>query len=155
MTKNSEIDRYDRLILDILASDGRISITELSARIGLSKTPCQNRVENLRRRGIIKGFAAIIDPGFLGRRHIAFVEVKLFDTRAKALEAFNAAVVAIPEIEQCHMIAGGFDYLLKVRTEDIEAYRKFLGEILSTLPSIAQTSTYVVIEAVKEARGNG
>ena len=153
MAKYSEIDRYDHLILDILASDGRISITELSSRIGLSKTPCQKRVDNLRRRGIIKGFAAIIDPAFLGRRHIAFVEVKLSDTRAKALAAFNAAVGSIPEIEECHMIAGGFDYLLKVRTEDIEDYRRFLGEVLCALPSVAQTSTYVVLEAVKEVHG--
>ncbi len=149
--ENSEIDRFDYMILDALAVDGRMSITELSARIGLSKTPCQRRVEKLQRSGVIRGFAAIIDPAVLGRRHIAFVEVKLSDTRAAALAAFSGAVRKIPEIEECHMIAGGFDYLLKVRTENILAYRKLLGEVISSLPHVAQTSTFVVLEPVKEA----
>jgi len=149
--ENSDLDRFDYMILDALAVDGRMSITELSARIGLSKTPCQRRVEKLQRSGVIRGFAAIIDPAVLGRRHIAFVEVKLSDTRAAALAAFSGAVRKIPEIEECHMIAGGFDYLLKVRTENILAYRKLLGEVISSLPHVAQTSTFVVLEPVKEA----
>lgn len=149
--ENSELDRFDYMILDALAVDGRMSITDLSARIGLSKTPCQRRVEKLQRGGVIRGFAAIIDPAVLGRCHIAFVEVKLSDTRAAALAAFSGAVRKIPEIEECHMIAGGFDYLLKVRTENILAYRKLLGEVISSLPHVAQTSTFVVLEPVKEA----
>ncbi len=153
MIENSEYDRYDRLILDILSADGRISITELSARIGLSKTPCRKRVDKLCRCGVIKGFAAIIDPAVLGRKHIAFVEVKLSDTRAPALIAFNDAVRGTAEIEECHMIAGGFDYLLKVRTEDIQAYHRLLGEVISALPFIAQTSTFVVLEPVKDFTG--
>lgn len=146
-----ELDRFDLMILDVLAVDGRISITDLSLRIGLSKTPCQRRVEKLQQAGVIRGFAAIIDPAVLGRRHIAFVEVKLSDTRAAALDGFNGAVRNIAEIEECHMIAGGFDYLLKVRTKNILAYRKLLGEVISGLPHVAQTSTYVVLEPVKEA----
>lgn len=150
MMEISDFDRFDRMILDVLAVEGRISITELSARIGLSKTPCQKRVEKLQKSGVIKGFAAIIDPAVLGRRHIAFVEVKLSDTRAPALEAFNNAARHIAEIEECHMIAGGFDYLLKVRTENVLAYRKLLGEEISSLPHVAQTSTFVVLEPVKD-----
>lgn len=146
-----ELDRFDLMILDVLAIDGRISITDLSVRIGLSKTPCQRRVEKLQQAGVIRGFAAIIDPAVLGRRHIAFVEVKLSDTRAAALDGFNGAVRNIAEIEECHMIAGGFDYLLKVRTKNILAYRKLLGEVISGLPHVAQTSTYVVLEPVKQA----
>ena len=148
MMEISDFDRFDRMILDIMAVEGRISITELSARIGLSKTPCQKRVEKLQKSGVIKGFAAIIDPAVLGRRHIAFVEVKLSDTRAPALEAFNNAARRIAEIEECHMIAGNFDYLLKVRTRDIESYRAILGEKISSLPHVASTSSFVVMETI-------
>ncbi len=147
----SEFDRFDRMILDELAVDGRISITELSARIGLSKTPCQKRVEKLQKCGVIRGFAAIIDPAVLGRRHIAFVEVKLSDTREAALDAFRRAVLRIPEVEECHMIASSFDYLLKVRTPDIRRYREVLGERISALPHVANTSTFVAMETIRDA----
>jgi Lrp/AsnC family leucine-responsive transcriptional regulator len=147
----SILDDHDRKIIEILSHDGRISITELSARIGLSKTPCQKRLDKLIKLGVIKGFAAIIDPSVIGRQHIAFVEAKLSDTKAEALEAFDQAVRKIPHIEECHMIAGGFDYLLKVRTRDIAAYRHLLGEVISGLPHVAQTSTFVVLEPVKDS----
>jgi Lrp/AsnC family leucine-responsive transcriptional regulator len=91
-----------------------------------------------------------LDPIQLGLDHVAFVEVRLNDTREKALRAFNAAVVRVPEIEQAHMIASHFDYLLKVRTRDMTAYRRFLGETISSLPHVSNTSTYVAMEAVKE-----
>jgi len=148
--ENSEIDQFDRRILDELARDGRLSITELSSRVGLSKTPCQNRVTRLRERGIITGFRAILDPVRLGRDHIAFAEVKLTETTEAALTAFNRAVTRVPEIEECHMIAGAFDYLLKVRTTDIRAYRQVLGETISALPFLGSTSTHVSMQAVKD-----
>ncbi len=104
----------------------------------------------------ITGYRAVIDPAKVGLGHIAFVEVKLSNTTDKALNAFNAAVRKLAEVEQCHMIAGGFDYLLKVRTGDITAYRHVLGEKISALPHVAQSSTYVAMEAVKdEARELG
>ncbi|MEM7299973.1 MAG: Lrp/AsnC ligand binding domain-containing protein [Pseudomonadota bacterium] len=143
-------DAFDRKILNIVAGDGRIAVTELANQIGLSKTPCQLRLKKLEKEGYITGYRAMLDPVKLGLAHIAFVEVKLSDTRAGALDAFNAAVQPVGAIEQCHMIAGHFDYLLKVRTSDIENYRKILGEIISALPHVAQTSTYVSMEAVKE-----
>ena len=99
---------------------------------------------------MITGYKALFDPIRLGLDHVAFVEVRLSDTREKALSAFNAAVAKVPEIEQAHMIASHFDYLLKVRTRDIRAYRKFLGETISGLPHVSNTSTYVAMEAVKE-----
>jgi Lrp/AsnC family leucine-responsive transcriptional regulator len=149
-TPHSELDRFDRAILDILSFDGRISITDLAARIGLSKTPTQARVKRLEQDGVITGYRAVLDPIRIGRDHVAFVEVRLSDTREAALGAFNAAVRAIPEIEQCHMIAGAFDYLMKVRTRDMTAYRRVLAEQISTLPHVAHTSTYVAMQAVKE-----
>jgi len=144
------MDSYDRRILKILSGDGRIAITELARRIGLSKTPCQARVRKLEAAGYIRGYRAVLDPGKLGLGHVTFVEVRLSDTRESALRAFNVAVQAVPEIEQCHMIAGAFDYLLKVRSRDIDAYRRVLGEVISTLPHVSSTSTHVSMEAVKD-----
>lgn len=144
------MDSFDIKIIKILEQNGRITNSELSERVGLSKTPCQVRVKNLIAQGVIKGFRAIVDHDALDRNHIAFTEVKLSDTRDAALRAFNKAVMDIREIEQCHMIAGQFDYLLKVRTKNIDAYRAALGEKISSLPCVANTSTHVVMESVKE-----
>lgn len=148
----AEIDRFDRAILEVLSTDGRITVTELAARIGLSKSPTQARLKRLEASGVITGYQALLDPLRLGLAHVAFAEVRLSDTREAALAAFNAAVRAVPEIEQCHMIAGNFDYLLKVRTSDIAAYRRVLAEKISTLPHVSASSTYVAMEAVKEGR---
>ena len=147
---DKEIDTYDLLIMNHLSTHGRMSITELSQKIGLSKTPCQARIKRLEAQGYITGYRAILNPIRLGLDHVAFVEVKLNDTRDKALASFNKAVMDIQEIEQCHMIAGSFDYLLKVRTQSIGEYRHVMGEKISTLPFVSLTSTFVAMEAVKE-----
>lgn len=145
-----ELDRFDDAILRVLAVEGRISATELARRIGLSKSPTQARMKRLEDTGIITGYRANLDPIRMGLAHVAFVEVRLSDTREAALQAFNKAVMAVPEVEQCHMIASRFDYLLKVRTADIQDYRRVLAEQISALPHVAGTSTYVAMEAVKE-----
>ena len=145
------LDHLDRKMLEILAVEGRISVAELARRIAISKTPCQNRLKRLQEDGYIVRFRAQLDPSKMNREHVAFVEVKLDDTRENALLAFNSAVQGIPEIEQCHMIAGAFDYLLKVRTRTIEDYRRFLGERLSSLPHVSNTSTHVSMQAVKDS----
>ena len=145
------LDRMDRAILAALTADGRISLTDLAARVGLSKTPVTARVRRMERDGIITGSSATLSWARLGLDHVAFVEVKLSDTRERTLSAFNAAVRQVPEVEQCHMIAGGYDYLLKVRTTDISAYRRVMGERISSLPHVASTSTYVAMEAVKDS----
>ena len=149
--ESSPIDQIDRKIIDVLAQDGRISITDLAARIGLSKSPTQVRLKRLVDDGIIRGFRAVTDPVKLGLGHIAFAEVKLSDTREKALAEFARAVLQVREIEECHMMASSFDYLLKVRTADIHSYRRVLGEKISSLPHVASTSTFVVMEAIIEA----
>ena len=146
----SGLDRFDRAILDVLSRDGRISITDLAKEIGLSKSPTQARLRRLEETGVIIGYRALLDPIQLGLDHVAFVEVRLNDTREAALSAFNAAVAKVGEIEQAHMIAGSFDYLLKIRTHNMASYRLVLGERISTLPHVAATSTYVAMEAVKE-----
>ncbi len=150
LSENSTIDLIDRKMLRLLSADGRMSITELADKVGLSKSPCQVRLKRLQRDGYILGFRAVLNDAKLGREHVAFTEVKLVNTSEKALAAFNKAVLNIPEIEQCHMIAGSFDYLLKVRTRDIVAYRTVLGEHISNLPNVSHTSTFVAMQSVKE-----
>ena len=145
-----DLDRFDHAILRVLAADGRISAVELARRIGLSKSPTQARMKRLEALGVITGYRAGLDPGLMGQAHVAFVEVKLADTREAALQAFNRMVQTIPEVEQCHMIASRFDYLLKVRTRDIQDYRRVLAERISALPHVTSTSTYVAMETVKE-----
>jgi Lrp/AsnC family transcriptional regulator, leucine-responsive regulatory protein len=151
--KDREIDAFDLKIMDALSADGRMSITDLAHRVGLSKTPCQIRLRRLVEHGYIGGFRAVLNPEKLGLEHIAFVEVKLSDTKEAALARFNDAVRKLKEVEECHLIAGRFDYLLKVRTSDIKAYRRVLGDSISQLPFVASTSTSVAMEAVKEAAG--
>lgn len=146
-----EIDAFDRRILDALRDDGRMSITELAKRVGLSKTPTQVRLKRLIDERYIRGFRAVIDPAKLGLDHIAFAEVKLSDTREAALDEFRRAVLKIPEVEECHMIASSFDYLLKVRTADIRRYRIVLGERISSLPHVASTSTFVAMETIRDS----
>jgi Lrp/AsnC family leucine-responsive transcriptional regulator len=143
-------DDFDHAILRHVATDGGIAVTELARRIGLSKSPTQVRLRRMEDLGVITGYRAVLDPIRIGQAHVAFVEVKLSDTREAALQAFNRAVLTIPEVEECHMIASRFDYLLKVRTSDIQAYRRVLAERLSALPHVASTSTYVAMEAVKD-----
>lgn len=147
---NSHIDQYDQKILSILSREGRLAVTAIAQRVGLSKTPCQARLKRLQATGVIKGFKAILDYSKLGKQHIAFAEVKLSDTRELAIKQFNEAIASIEAIEECHLIAGSFDYLLKIRTADIDMYRQVLGESISTLPNVASTSTHVSMQAIKE-----
>jgi len=148
-----QIDYIDKKIIAELRLDGRLSVTELARRVGLSKTPCQIRLKRLVDDGTIRSFRAVIDPMKLGVGHVAFAEVKLSDTREPALKAFARAVAQVEEVEECHMIASNFDYLLKVRTRDILAYRKVMGEKISSLPHVTSTSTFVVMETIVDQVG--
>ncbi len=145
------MDRFDQAIVKAVTEDGRISVADLARSIGLSKSPTQARLKRLEAEGVITGYRAMVDPIRLGLDHVAFVEVRLNDTREKALSEFNQAVRVISEIEQAHMIASNFDYLLKVRTRSMTEYRAVLAEKISSLPHVANTSTFVAMEAVKEA----
>lgn len=146
----NDMDKFDHAILRVMAADGRISVTNLARQIGLSKSPTQGRLRRLEAMGVITGYRAMIDPIRLGLDHVSFVEVRLSDTREAALAEFNAAVRKIPEIEQVHLIAGNFDYLMKIRNRNMNDYRQMLADKISTLPHVAGTSTYVAMQAVKE-----
>ena len=150
-SKSVDLDHIDRTIVAALRRDGRMTVTDLAKEVGISKTPCQVRMRKLIDTGVIRNFRAVVDPASLGLDHVAFTEVKLSDTREEALSAFNAAVRELPEVEECHMIASSFDYLLKVRTADVRRYRMVLGEKISGLPHVASTSTFVAMETVKDA----
>ncbi|MEM6384524.1 MAG: Lrp/AsnC ligand binding domain-containing protein [Pseudomonadota bacterium] len=152
MNDSDDLDDIDFAILRILGSHARISTTELSQRVGLSKTPVAGRVKRMERVGIITGYRAELSAQKLGLEHVAFVQVSLSDTRERALRAFNEGVRGIAEVEECHMIAGNFDYLVKVRTTDITAYRRVLSEQISQLPHVASTSTFVSMEPVRERK---
>ncbi len=145
----TEIDRIDRKILKLLQSDGRIATVDLAEKVGLSPTSTSDRMKRLQREGYIAGFSARLDPHRIGLELLVFVEVSLDKTTPDVFEKFAAAVRRAPEVLECHMVAGGFDYLVKTRVADMASYRRFLGEILLALPGVKETRTYAVMEEVK------
>ncbi|MCB1757239.1 MAG: Lrp/AsnC ligand binding domain-containing protein [Gammaproteobacteria bacterium] len=148
--KQNVLDSVDKNILRELQNEGRLSVVELANRVHLTKTPCAERVRRLEKIGYIKGYQAMLAADRLGCAYESFVQVTLSHTTTDILNAFNQAVAEIDEVQSCHMIAGGFDYLLKVRTRDVAHYREVLGSTLATLPGVQQTHTYVVMESVKD-----
>lgn len=143
------LDEMDRRILRVLQTDGRITNRELAERCNLSAAACHDRFRRLQERGYIEGFVALLNPEKLGRALTIFVEVLLDRTTGDIFEEFAAAVRRTPEVIECHMVAGGFDYLIKARVQDMAAYRAFLGDTLVTMPGVRETRTYAVLEEVK------
>ena len=143
------LDEIDRRILRVLQADGRITNRELAERCNLSAAACHDRFRRLQERGYITGFVALLNPEKLGRALTIFVEVLLDRTTGDIFEDFAAAVRRTPEVIECHMVAGGFDYLIKARVQDMAAYRAFLGDTLVTMPGVRETRTYAVLEEVK------
>jgi len=144
------IDKIDEQIIQIMAKNGRIKLSDLAKKINLSISPCQARLKKLEDKKYILGYHARVNYEQMRKAHIAFVQVSLSDTRASALEKFNMEVSKLESVEQCHMIAGNFDYLLKVRTKNISEYRVLLSEKISALPNVSSTSTFVSMETVKD-----
>ncbi|MCE1236388.1 MAG: Lrp/AsnC ligand binding domain-containing protein [Hyphomicrobiales bacterium] len=144
-----ELDRLDRRILAVLQEDGRITVADLSERIGLSATATAERMRRLQRDGFIRGFRAELDPIRLGRGLLVFVEVLLDRTSPDVFDAFARQVKRAGEVLECHLVAGGFDYLIKARVRDMAAYRRFLAEVILPLPGVRETRTYAVMEEVK------
>jgi Lrp/AsnC family transcriptional regulator, leucine-responsive regulatory protein len=143
------LDRIDRKILDLLQVDGRISNVKLAETIHLSPTPCLERVKRLEKEGFIKKYVAILEPKMLNSALVSFIEVSLGRTTTAAFDNFKDVVLKMDEVQECHMVAGGFDYLIKVRTRDMEHYRNFLSEKLALIEDISNTHTYVVMEEIK------
>jgi Lrp/AsnC family leucine-responsive transcriptional regulator len=144
------LDSLDRRILRELQKDGRLTNTELSERISLSQTATTERVKRLTRDGYILGYTAKLSPKKLDRAMLVFVEIKLDRTTPDVFATFAAATRRNPDVMECHMVAGGFDYLIKARVADMEHYRRFLSDMLLSLPGVRESHTYAVMEEVKE-----
>ncbi len=151
MASETDMDRIDRKILSILQEDGRIANLKLAEAVALSPTAVLARVQRLTRDGYILGYEARLNPLKLGAGMLVFVEVLLDRTTPNVFDQFKAAVQVHPEIMECHMVAGGFDYLLKTRSADMNAYRVFAGNVLWQLPGVRETRTYAVMEEVKHS----
>lgn len=145
------LDNIDENILRTLQMDGRLSIVELAKQVGLSKTPCLTRLRRLEKTGYILGYQARIDPHKVGQGYLVYVQVKLENTTSQTLKKFNLAAKAIPDIMSCHMLSGGYDYLLKIRTRDMTDYRELLGDVIANLPGVQTTASFPVMEEVKDS----
>ena len=145
------LSRIDLNILKNLKQDGRVSSVELARRVGLTTTPCKERVKRLERDGFILGYHAQLNPEKLGKGLVVFVQITLQRTAGNAFKDFTDAIRAIPEVEECHLIAGNFDYLIKARVRDMHDYRTFLGGSLMQLPGVQESTSYPVMEAVPTA----
>lgn len=147
------LDKTDKKILEQLQADGRISNLELASRVNLSAAACLERVRKLQESGFILGYTARLSPELLDLSLLIFIEVKLDRTTPDVFEAFKSEVHRVPEVLECHMVAGGFDYLIKARVKDMNAYRDFLGKSLLQLKGVRETHTYAVMEEVKSTTG--
>ncbi|PWL17116.1 ArsR family transcriptional regulator [Falsochrobactrum shanghaiense] len=145
-----QIDAVDRSILNALQDNGRLTNTELAERVNLSQTATAERVKRLTREGYILGYSARLCPKMLDRSMLVFIEIKLDRTTADVFEIFSSFTRNNPDILECHMVAGGFDYLIKARIADMDHYRRFLSEALLALPGVRESHTYAVMEEVKE-----
>jgi Lrp/AsnC family leucine-responsive transcriptional regulator len=145
----TDLDRTDRRILSTLQRNGRIANVDLAREVNLTPTPCLERVKRLEKEGFITSYVALLDPVKANAALCAYIEVQLTSTTTQAISQFNQQMMALDEVLECQMVAGGFDYLIKIRVADMQHYQRFLGEKLSAIQGISQTHTYVVIEDVK------
>ena len=145
-----EFDRIDRKILDVLQRNARISITDLAQEVGLSATPCAERVRRMEREGVITGYHARVSPQALGRNLLVFLEIKLAAKSDEVFEKIRKELQRMPDVMECHLVSGDFDYLVKARLAEMNDYRRLLGEILNRLPGSAESRSYVVMEEIKE-----
>lgn len=149
-TKPRSLDRIDLKILQGLQENARISYVDLANQVGLSTTPCLERVKRLERNGVIKGYKAILNPKYLRANLLVFVEISLETQSPSVFDEFRRAVAKLPQIQECHLVSGQFDYILKCRIPEMSAYRQLLGDVVLTLPGVKESKSYVVMEEVKE-----
>lgn len=145
-----DLDRIDLKILDILQREGRISVTELAERVSLSATPCSDRIKRMEREGVISGYHARVNPAALGKNLLVFLEIKLSAKSGDVFDKVKKELLYVPEVMECHLVSGDFDYLVKARLTEMNEYRRLLGEILKRLPASAESRSYVVMEEIKE-----
>lgn len=146
-----ELDRIDRKILDILQREGRLSMTDLAQRIGLSTSPCAERVRRMERDGVIAGYHARVTPRALGKTLLVFIEITLASKSGEVFARVRDELMHMPDVQECHLVSGSFDYLVKARLAGMDEYRNLLGDLLEKLPVAAQSHSYVVMEELKES----
>lgn len=151
MQQTSELDAIDLRILNFLQEEGRLTMTELGERVGLSTSPCSQRVKRLERLGVIKGYHAKIDPVAAGKTLLVFVEITLAEKSEQIFKKVREELEHMPEVLECHLVSGSFDYLVKARLVGMPEYRQLLGSMLKRIPVAAQSNSYVVMEEVKES----
>ncbi len=152
MKLKKELDRIDRNILKILQKDARISYVDLASKIGLSTTPCMERIKKLEREQIILSYNTRVNPAAVELGLLIFVEIKLAGKTADVFERFQNAILDFPNILECHLVSGNFDYLIKARISEISAYRKLLGDLLRKFSSLGEAKSYIVMDEVKETQ---
>lgn len=145
-----DLDRIDLKILDILQREGRISVTELAERVSLSATPCSDRIKRMEREGVISGYHSRVNLAALCKNLLVFLEIKLSAKSGDVFDKVKKELLYVPEVMECHLVSGDFDYLVKARLTEMNEYRRLLGEILKRLPSSAESRSYVVMEEIKE-----
>ncbi len=150
MQQTLELDAIDLHMLDLLQQQGRLTMTELGERVGLSTSPCAQRVKRLERLGVITGYHAKINPAAAGHNLLVFVELTLSEKSEKIFKKVREELTLIPEVLECHLVSGSFDYLVKARLAGMPKYRQLLGSMLERIPVPAQSNSYVVMEEVKE-----
>lgn len=150
MDRKYELSKIDKKILRELQQDGRITFSELATRVGLSTSPCLERVRRMEREGVIHGYTTLLDPHTLDADLIVFVQIKLTRTSQETFERFKAAAAKLEEVQECYLISGNFDYLIKARLSDMDSYRRFLGTTILSLPDVLESTSYIVMELVKE-----
>jgi len=144
------LDRIDRLILEVLQTDGRISNVALARKVNLTPTPCLERVRRLEREGYIRGYSAILNPQMVGAGLLVFVEISLLRNSPDSFRDFRRQASQLTGILECHLVSGNFDYLIKARVRDMQEYRTLLSEKILALPGVSDSRSYVVIEEIKE-----
>ena len=150
MMQAKPLSKIDKKILRELQLDGRISFTELARRVGLTTTPCLERVKRMEREGVIQGYTTLLDPASLQAALVVFVQIRLSRTSQNIFAKFKKAAMALNAVQECYLVSGNFDYLIKARVADMNAYRILLGDTLLTLPGVQESTSYVVMEEVKE-----
>ena len=148
--KATKISKIDRNILRILQKDGRISYTDLAREVGLSVTPCIERVKRLEKNGYIEGYSATLNPQLLEAGLVVFVQIRLNHTSQENFEEFRESVMSLQNVQSCFLVSGNYDYLLKARVADMSAYRELLGNSILKLPAVQESTSYVVMEELKE-----
>jgi DNA-binding Lrp family transcriptional regulator len=147
-----DLDAIDHRILRELKRDGRLSNLALAEKVGLSPSATLRRVQALERQGVIRGFRVVLDPAKVGRSYVVYVAVGLSDHSKAAQRAFEAAMWAAPDVVECHNIAGAFEYLLRVESRDLAAYKAFHDDVLGTVPAVRSITSYIVMESTKDER---